>query len=1199
MMDKGDKIRSGSFQEHVINKSMWKGAAQPTDCKEWVLKDGKFTKKKICYSPAFLKLIDEILVNACDHWWESRSSKYPVKSIQIVYDKNTGQIVIYNSGAGFPITKMPDGTWKPQAAATKEFTGSNLDNDDNRVVGGTNGLGMKIVSILSNLFIIETVDPIRGKYYYQEFKNNINDIEPPIVLPINDPSLDENEKKPHTRIDFDPDYVKLGYSKYTKKIGEEVEPAIILRAYQVATFINTMGGGCSVRYNGNLINTSLEEFSKMFPINDVVKIELPHEKFPWYLAVGVKSTPKFESHSVINGIYARDGGHHIGHLSREIYRGLTEKVGKILRDFGIEQNPDEKKHDEDLKHYVMDHIFLFMFGQIGNPQWTGQSKEKLSMRPTLLNERKLSEKSLNKIWSVIKPYIELGIAERKGKQKRPKSNKPKLEKYKPAKQSGKARRSNKCYLFLPEGDSAQLLIEKMFSAKGSRINSSYYGIYNVRGVPINVRKKVRNITAGGKSVRIISDKVNENEIFQGLMEVLGLDYDKTYKTDAEFRKLKYDHIIIAVDQDHDGVGQINGLIVNMFATLWPALINRGFILRWETPIIRAFSKKKIGNNRKAIDFYSDSEYEGWSKTVKLSDWNIHYYKGLSAHQPAEAAQMARVFHEHLIGQKWDDHALEAFEIFYGNRPDERKTELCKPVISEAPPSKSITCSYLLNYYVKLFQLSVIERKVPHIQDGLASVHRKILAGARLIPKSKPAMKTYQFGGHVATTMNYHHGDASINKAISYMCQCFTGAKNMPLLQGLGQFGSVQEGTKKFGSPRYTNVRPNYRLTDILFPPIDDWLLPYNFDDGKRCEPEYYSPIVPYAILEHFTTTSVGWKIDIYARDFNKVLTNVKRMINNEELLDMESDLWLPQKYDMDGEPIANQMSVRMAYSSSTAKEPTPHCFGKYRYIKKWNIIKITELPIRNWTIPYVKKLEEKKEKYVESVDAEIQDTVNITVKLKSGALEKIMDEYGDETTDPIEHYLELKQNLSKNLNFVDEDGKVLCCDNYAECIKKWFPTRRKLYEERLKREIILTELNILYYKNIIKYWNDVDSGKIIVPKSADTESLCNQLRDNKYDKFNLESLKSPKYTPTSELKDKILSSNASYNYIINEFSPRYMTKMAQKKRINKLEELENKLKELLSTTWKTIWLKELEDLAEIVKEGTRTSWLFGEGNIKW
>ena len=83
--------------------------------------------------------------------------------------------------------------------------------------------------------------------------------------------------------------------------------------------------------------------------------------------------------------------------------------------------------------------------------------------------------------------------------------------------------------------------------------------------------------------------------------MIGLDYEKKYELtpqgDIEFATLRYGKITAAVDQDHDGKGNIFGLIINYIILFWPALALRGFITRFNTPIVRLYPKniKKFVN----------------------------------------------------------------------------------------------------------------------------------------------------------------------------------------------------------------------------------------------------------------------------------------------------------------------------------------------------------------------------------------------------------------------------------------------------------------------------------------------------------------------------------------------------------------------------------------------------------------------------
>jgi DNA topoisomerase-2 len=112
------------------------------------------------------------------------------------------------------------------------------------------------------------------------------------------------------------------------------------------------------------------------------------------------------------------------------------------------------------------------------------------------------------------------------------------------------------------------------------------------------------------------------------------------------------------------------------------------------------------------------------------------------------------------------------------------------------------------------------------------------------------------------------------------------------LIGIGNFGSRTRGGVDAGSPRYIYVKYNKKLGDTLFPPQDDWLLPYVFDEGQRCEPLYYVPVLPMSVLENMQIPATGWRICIWARDINFVIKNVKKMIKGEIDKCKRLPLWL-------------------------------------------------------------------------------------------------------------------------------------------------------------------------------------------------------------------------------------------------------------------------------------------------------------------
>ena len=94
------------------------------------------------------KVIDEVLVNACDHFYKKYNSDNSVSYIKVNYDNNKNIILCKNDGVGIPVTKEWDGCkttdmYLPNALISQENTSSNYnDNENDKITGGLNGLGL-------------------------------------------------------------------------------------------------------------------------------------------------------------------------------------------------------------------------------------------------------------------------------------------------------------------------------------------------------------------------------------------------------------------------------------------------------------------------------------------------------------------------------------------------------------------------------------------------------------------------------------------------------------------------------------------------------------------------------------------------------------------------------------------------------------------------------------------------------------------------------------------------------------------------------------------------------------------------------------------------------------------------------------------------------------------------------------------------
>lgn len=1358
------EIKSLNFREHVQKRSMWLGSTAATPHELWVLdhKKNMFVKQNIEYSDALYKCIDEIIVNALDQYINTVDLKQkeggPVGNIRISFDEDTGTITVYNDGQGMPVYLMDDienkgkQIWTVQAIISRERTGSNFNDteDPDRVTGGINGLGIKLVNIMSSFLEVETVDWHHLRYYRQSCEDGMNKVNPPIVFDMKkDKALPEYKAlKPeqlvaHTTVKFTPNYdhlctdgetsskssTKSGSSKnekspkgwYNKRRGADISRIVEARAYQLAAFI----AATNYRYSGNLLLEykikgkvffndkrldikTYTDYVDMFGLRNYASVELrdkkglevvddQHIKFPWSIAINVSqnaiteaspsspsslSSPsndesmeaeteepihdeisykKFEQMNLVNGVYLPNGGSHVNFLLNMIEDELHPKIEKLLG----QKFRDEKGNPKALPAEILkNNLFVFNCIQIPLPQFTGQTKDSITLtKAHLANFKaiyKLPAPFIKKIWDLLRPVLEFKFIIKDTKKKTKKKNF--VRKYHKAKRLGVTSK-----LVVPEGDSAEGTLKSIITNKKAKLGFTQYGLYNIQGVPMNALKQIKEITVGLHSKIKQSRLLQENVALQGLVQVLGLNYDYNYyyadqdspawqklkpeerkaqlamqkQGDKEFASLHYGCLIVAVDQDVDGIGQIFGLILTFFMVFFPNLIKRGFIKRFATPLIRVYPKS---TKEPVLEFYSLSEFKHWraskfgsdadldsdadpdlgaslpglfaeqkvDETIPKDQYRVKYYKGLATHSKEEVQNMAENFESNIYTYRWDEMCKKYMEIMYGNATKLRKEELRTPVTAEYDSQlyerQLVKISDQFQIETKTFQLDFLERKLPSAIDGMIPAQRKAFAGARQIwaRPGKKEMKVYQLTGYVTEKLHYQHGGAAMDETITKMAQTFTGANTMPLLLPISNgFGDRDEGRGKTGQARYIEVRLNSRLTDLMFPRIDDFLLEYAYDDGEKCEPKYV-PIMPMALLNTCTTVSVGWRVLCWARDFKFTLEQVRNMIK----FDWPHPAAKPRSFT---EKVWLEPGMSVAYTlfGDASKKPGEVCLGSYTYDEKTNIVKVTQLPLKIWSYPFRCELLgvtpnsenitttkngtplPHKELVEDVVDETGNNVVHMEIKLKPGAYEQICDNYGTTDIDPLEDYLGLKQNMAHELNMISKDGTVIEFKNYTEVVEHWFPVRKQLYIDRLERQRLLLEFEIIYYEQVQRYIDMEKRGEVDLNNISPEEQIL-QLEEHEFVKMNDTLLFAPKYTKTNELRPLIFESpKSTYAYIIDKITKGMSSTKAIAARKEKIATLKEELAKLLESTYKDIWLFELDELEKVVEEGIRTKWMFG------
>ena len=646
-MSKWDNYESLKFKQHAATKSMWKGTSDIVEVKDWFYdkSEKKFIYKTLKYSPALYKIVDEIIANALDQWWIVQNTSDPVTKIDITFKDK--KIFVRNNGEGIIIRKNEHtGNWIPQEICTKEFSGCNLKDDPLRVTGGTNGVGMKITAIMSTEFTIQTV--YGGKRYTQRFLDGTNTIEEPVI--------EEYSDEPYTEMSFIPNYEKMG------GYNDNIAQLIRTRAETIAVFIGAMGKKCKVTYNGiNIPTFGFRSSTKKWLSNSTITMPehvFTHKgkvvKMKWNIAYGIKSSES-NQYSIINGILTKGGGSHINYIIKQISEFLYTKMEKDLKFMKTGSKAF-------MNRIIKNNSFILFVGHIGDPKWDSQTKDTVSIKQSNL-QHVLGKPFLNGVWKLIQPIFTYEISMRLGRELT-KSVKKKIshDKYQKAKKSGK-RYGSKCTLIITEGDSAELMIKAMMnSGENPELNNNYYGLYNIGGVPINARKSLDK--NGNQSRKLIN-----SQKLQGLVQVLGLDYSGKHS-------LNYGRVVVAADQDNDGVGHIFGLILNFFEMFFRDLIDKGFLYRYETPVIRVYPK----NKGQVINFYSDEDFLEWKETVDMSKYqNPRFIKGLAGHFEEEIPEEAINFENHLKKIVIDEDATVSCELFYGENVVNRRAELRKPL----------------------------------------------------------------------------------------------------------------------------------------------------------------------------------------------------------------------------------------------------------------------------------------------------------------------------------------------------------------------------------------------------------------------------------------------------------------------------------------------------------------------------------------
>jgi DNA topoisomerase-2 len=1035
--------------EHVLKKpGMYVGDIDFRTEKQFINVNNHIVEKEISWSPALYKIVDELVVNSYDQSIRDKT----LKNIKV--DITSDSFSIYNDGVGIDIVMHKEHKiYIPELIFANLLTSTNYSDTEERITGGTHGLGAKLSAIFSKKFIIEVWDSKRNKYYKQIIENNLSKISKPEI---------KTEKKLETggvKITMFPDFEKFKCKEFSPDMIQLLEKRtfdlIGLLKSSVQVFLNEK----------KLELSSFENYLSLYKAEEKWIIGTCKSNNNWTFAIRF-NTNNMNHISFVNGIYTNRGGKHVDYIMDL----LTDKLKKYVG-------------PEFTKKLLYDYVTLCLRCNIVNPTFNSQTKEELNTiiskfgtlgadSTCIISDSFWQEVKASGLIEQLKTLVSLTnqniLSKIKGSKVSRIKNIPKLD---DANFAG-TKKSNECTLILTEGDSAKATAISGISAIPNGRN--YYGVYPLRGKLLNVREASTSQIA------------NNNEITE-LKKIMALKPGTTYSKD-NINELRYGSIMIMTDADEDG-SHIKGLIINFIDYFFPSLLEiPDFLKILVTPLVKATNNK----SHETINFSNLRTYNMWKiKQENINIWKIKYYKGLGTSSSAEAGEYFQNISKNIItvtNRKQDNNAI--LLAFAKDKVLDRKIWLTnyKPNdILELQPPTTITINDFVHKELIHFSNYDNIRSIPSITDGLKPSQRKVLY-ACLKKNVYNETKVAQLASTVAAETAYHHGEQSLVSTIINMAQNFVGANNMNLLVPIGQFGTRLMGGKDHSSARYIYTSLSEKI-DKIFKKDDMGLLENLEDDGYIVEPKYFLPIIPMILVNGCEGIGTGFSTFIPNYNIKDIITWYQNRLNGKK-----NNIIIPYYKDFKGTIIRYDDTT---YVSS----------GKIEIDN--NTVIITELPIKMWTNDYKEFLEEliyeNKDGLFKSYtnmssDTNVMFILKFNIEMKDNIL-KMHSTVDSDNLNQLYKYLRLYKTIKQsNMTLYNTNNMIQTYKSIEEILEEFYLWRIGFYEKR--KELLLNKLkeNIKIISNMIRFIELVKTNKKIF--NLDQNDMIKYLKSNNLDTIN-------------------------------------------------------------------------------------------------
>jgi DNA topoisomerase-2 len=764
----------------------------------------------------------------------------------------------------------------------------------------------------------------------------------------------------------------------------------------------------------------------------------------WDIGFAV-SDGSFNQVSFVNSIATTSGGTHVNYIADQIVEKLMAVVNKKNK-AAVKLKPAQIKN----------HIFLFVNCSIVNPAFTSQTKEQLTTKASQFGSKPvLSDRFLKAIEKTEVIQNIMHFAQQKADQMMKKTDGNKRNRINNAKLTDANKAGTKdghlCTLILTEGESASVLA----LAGRAVVNQDLFGVFPLRGKLLNVRDAT-------------VDQIMKNQEIQNIKKFMGLQHKKEY-TIADMKGLRYGHLMIMTDQDHDG-SHIKGLLINFLQCQFPSLLKiPGFLLEFITPIVKVW-KGDPKHPRQLKSFFSMPEYEEWKEQHQNEKgWDHKYYKGLGTSDIPDAQVYFKDLDTHMkrfqVMREEEEKLIEL--AFSKKKADARKEWLGNFVPGNHLDLTTSEISYddFVNKEFILFSIADNLRSIPSVMDGLKPGQRKVLYTCfrRNIRKD---VKVVELAGSVSGSTDYAHGEASMQGTIVGLAQNFVGSNNINYLEPSGNFGSRLRGGADAASARYiyTRLSPFARR---LFHAHDDALLKYGESDGHKIEPEMFVPVLPTILVNGSSGIGTGWSSEIPNFNPMDIIDNLRiRLQEGSSKEDMKPMIPWYKGFNGTTQDLGNDRYQFTGTIRQTGE----------------NELEVTELPVRYWTQEFKEKLEdiikaEKTPAFIKDyIDYNTPDRVHFIIKMEDKHMLNAVQKGLEET------FKLYSRQATSNLVAFDAQGRIHKYATVLDIMEEFYHVRLRYYEKRKQHQLEVMEKELSRMNNQARFIQMIIDGKLVVSK---------------------------------------------------------------------------------------------------------------------